>query len=201
MDCDRWTLDDWFLIGITDRDPPSVMNPGTMTMCPELRRARLVALRAAAACATRRRRSRLQSAAAGGATVAEIRAEAGTPPRTSKADPLRGSRSADLRSKAQAAEAAKQFDQAAATLDAAGDHAEDPALWQWRAGIALAERRFADAIAHAQKSEAIGPKLGGLCVRNWLVAAARIGRRRTTASAAAARTCAASLPVPARIRM
>jgi len=27
MDCDRWTLDDWFRNRFTDRDPPSVNEP------------------------------------------------------------------------------------------------------------------------------------------------------------------------------
>lgn len=116
--------------------------------------------------------------------------------------PLQEAAVADLRSKAQAAEAAKQFDQAEATLDAAlAITPEDPALWQWRAEIALAERRFADAIAHAQKSEAIGPKLGGLCVRNWLTVAAARQEAKDSAGAAAARTRAAACPVPAPIRM
>jgi len=174
-------------------------------MCLEFRRApALLTLLLLSACATTPAPKPVAKAPPPPARdwVAEIRAEAGKLPSHIEVIPLQEAAVADLRAKAQAAEAAKQFDQAEATLDAAlAIVPEDPALWQWRAEIALAERRFADAIAHAQKSEAIGPKLGGLCVRNWLTLAAARQEAKDSAGAAAARTRAAACPVPAPIRM
>jgi predicted Zn-dependent protease len=134
--------------------------------------------------------------------VAEIRAEAAKSPSHIDVLPLQEAAVEDLRQKAKQAELAKQFDQADATLDAAlAITPEDPALWQWRAEIALAERRFDDAVAHAQKSEAIGPKLGNLCVRNWLTVAAARHEAHDDVGEAAARSKAQACPVPAPIRM
>lgn len=134
--------------------------------------------------------------------VAEIRAEAGKLPSHIEVMPLSEAAVEDLRVKARAAEQAKQFDQAEASLGAAlAITPEDPSLWQWRAEIALAEQRFADAIAHAQKSAAIGPKLGDLCVRNWLTVAAARHEARDSAGETEARGKAAACPVPAPIRM
>lgn len=134
--------------------------------------------------------------------VAEIRAEAGKLPSHIEVIPLREAAVEDLREKARVAEQAKQFDRAEATLDAAlAITPEDPALWQWRAEIALAEQRFADAIAHAQKSAAIGPKLGDLCVRNWLTVAAARHEAKDFPGEADARGKARACPVPAPIRM
>lgn len=134
--------------------------------------------------------------------VAEIRAAAAQVPSHIEVLPLQEATVEDLRQKARAAESAKHFDEAAATLDAALALApEDPALWQWRAEIALAERRFDDALAHAQKSAAIGPKLGDLCVRNWLTVAAARHEANDVAGEADARHKASACPVPAPIRM
>ena len=134
--------------------------------------------------------------------VAEIRAEAAKLPSHIEVIPLQEAVVEDLREKARVAEAAQQFDQADATLDAALAIApEDPALWQWRAEIALAERRFDDAVAHARKSEAIGPKLGNLCVRNWLTVAAARHEAHDAVGETDARNKAKACPVPAPIRM
>lgn len=134
--------------------------------------------------------------------VAEIRAEARKLPSHIEVMPLQEATVEDLRLKARVAEAAKHYDEADATLDAAlAITPEDPALWQWRAEIALAERRFDDALAHARQSEAIGPKLGDLCVRNWLTVAAARHEAHDAAGEADARAKAAACPVPAPIRM
>lgn len=80
---------------------------------------------------------------------------------------------ADLRELAIAAERASQWAEAERLLGVAVDIAPtDPELWQFRAEIALAERRWLDARSHAQQSEALGPKLGELCLRNWMTLAA-----------------------------
>lgn len=134
--------------------------------------------------------------------VAEIRAEAAKLPSHIEVLPLQEATVEDLRQKARTAELAKRYDEAAATLDVALALApEDPALWQWRAEIALAERRFADALAHAQRSAALGPKLGDLCVRNWLTVAAARHEAKDAAGEADARRKAGACPVPAPIRM
>lgn len=134
--------------------------------------------------------------------VTEIRAEAHQLPSNVEVLPLQEAAVEDLRQKARAAETAKQFDMADATLDAAlAITPDDPALWQWRAEIALAERRFDDAIAHARKSEAMGPKLGELCVRNWLTVAAARHESHDAAGESDARSKASACPVPAPIRM
>lgn len=134
--------------------------------------------------------------------VAEIRAAASKLPSHIEVIPLREAAVEDLREKARLAEQARQFEQAEATLGAAlAITPEDPALWQWRAEIALAEQRYADALAHAQKSEAIGPKLGDLCVRNWLTVAAALHEGQDRAGETVAREKAKACPVPAPIRM
>lgn len=43
----------------------------------------------------------------------------------------------------------------------------DPDLMQWQAEMALAQRRWLEAETLAQRSFERGPKLGGLCRRNW----------------------------------
>lgn len=134
--------------------------------------------------------------------VAEIRAEAARLPSNIDVLPLRDAAVDDLRAKAQAAEAARKYTAAEASLRAAlAIVPEDPSLWQWRAEIALAERRFADAIAHATRSATLGPKLGDLCVRNWLTLAAARHESQDRAGSASARAQAQACPVPAPIRM
>ena len=134
--------------------------------------------------------------------VAEIRAEAARLPSNTDVLPLRDAAVDDLRAKAQAAEAAREFAAAETSLNAAlAIVPEDPALWQWRAEIALADRRFGDAIAHAKKSAALGPKLGDLCVRNWLTLAAARFEAKDLAGESSARAHAKACPVPAPIRM
>lgn len=134
--------------------------------------------------------------------VSEIRAEAAQLPSNVDVLPLRDAVVDDLRAKAQAAEAARKFNEAEASLNAALVIVpDDPALWQWRAEVALAERRFTDAIAHATRSAALGPKLGNLCVRNWLTLAAARHESKDAAGEVSARAQAKACPVPAPIRM
>ena len=134
--------------------------------------------------------------------VAEIRAEAARLPSNVDVMPLRDAAVDDLRAKALAAEQARQYAAAEANLTAAlAIVPEDPALWQWRAEIALADRRFVDAAAHATHSAELGPKVGDLCVRNWLTVAAVRQEAKDAAGAASARAQAQACPVPAPIRM
>ncbi len=174
-------------------------------MCCELRRAPVwILLLALAACASAPKPPPLAKKPSVPARdwVSEIRAEAAQLPSYVDVLPLRDAVVDDLRAKAQAAEAARKFNEAEVSLKAAlAIVPDDPALWQWRAEIALAERRFADAIAHATRSEALGPKLGNLCVRNWLTLAAARHESKDAAGTASARAQAKACPVPAPIRM
>lgn len=134
--------------------------------------------------------------------VAEIRTEAAKLPSHIEVLPLQEAAVEDLRQQARLAESAKQFDKARSTLDAAlAITPDDPALWQWRAEVALAERHFDEALTFAQRSEMLGPKLGALCVRNWLTVAAVRDEKQDAAGAAEARRKAEACPVPAPVRM
>lgn len=176
-----------------------------MTMCFDLRRALMLAMALLlVACASAPKPPRVVQKPVPPPRdwVAEIRAEAARMPSNVDVVPLRDAVVDDLRLKAQAAEAARQFAAAEASLNAAlAIVPDDPALWQWRAEIALAERRFSDAVAHATRSADLGPKLGDLCVRNWLTLAAARHEGKDLAGADAARAQARACPVPAPIRM
>lgn len=175
-----------------------------MTMCSELRRVLIsILLLGLAACASSPKPTKaIKPVAPARDWVSEIRAEAAAVPSNVEVLPLRDAVVDDLRAKAQAAETARKFNEAEASLNAAlAIVPDDPALWQWRAEIALAERRFTDAIAHATRSAALGPKLGDLCVRNWLTLAAARHESKDVAGESSARAQAKACPVPAPIRM
>jgi len=73
---------------------------------------------------------------------------------------------ADLRAQASAHEVAGRFDEAAHALDEALRIAvDDPDLLQARAEIALAQGRLDEALGFAERSLALGPKVGPLCRR------------------------------------
>ncbi len=101
--------------------------------------------------------------------LAEVRADAAM----DEADglevaPLREAVIEDLRERAERFEA--QHDYAAA--DAALEEAlrlvpEDPELMQWRAELALVRGAYDEAVRLADASYERGPRLGGLCRRNW----------------------------------
>ena len=82
--------------------------------------------------------------------------------------PLRDPRVEDLRNQATSAEA--RGDYAATTkflAQAATLTPEDPDLLQWQAEMALVGKDWDRAGTLAQQSWERGPKLGGLCRRNW----------------------------------
>jgi len=82
--------------------------------------------------------------------------------------PLRDPRVEDLRASATAAEARGDYSGAARLLaQAALLTPDDPELLQWQAEMALVARDWTQADALAVKSWDRGPKLGGLCRRNW----------------------------------
>jgi hypothetical protein len=82
--------------------------------------------------------------------------------------PLRDSQVEDLRTQATQAEQRGDYPSAehAVTL-ALRMQPGDPDLLQWQAELALVQRRWTEAEALATRSFDTGPKLGGLCRRNW----------------------------------
>lgn len=134
--------------------------------------------------------------------VREIRAAASTSASIVEVTPLVDPAVADLRARAQEAEAAGDFKAAAAHLEEATQILEDdPSLWQWRAEIALERRRWRNAAIWAQRSLDLGPRIGTLCVRNWLTLKAARTELGDTISATSAEAQVKSCEVPAIIRM
>ena len=100
--------------------------------------------------------------------VAEVRAAGVEAEDSLDVQPLRDPSTSDLRSAAADHERARRFKQADASLEAALKIAPgDPELWQLRAEIALFRKKYQEAEQLASSSFARGPKLGGLCRRNW----------------------------------
>lgn len=100
--------------------------------------------------------------------VAAIDAAAGDGDGELAVQPLRDPMVEDLREQAQQARAQARPDAAAAALDQAlGIVADDPALLQERAEVALLQREFAQAGALAERAFALGAQVGPLCRRHW----------------------------------
>lgn len=101
------------------------------------------------------------------ALVARVRA-AGTTGNELEVKPLRDPQVEDLRAEAEAWEAQGKYPQASAALNKALEITPaDPDLLQWKAEIALFLRAWAASEQLASESYENGPKLGGLCRRNW----------------------------------
>ncbi|MCX7555786.1 tetratricopeptide repeat protein [Xanthomonadaceae bacterium JHOS43] len=110
--------------------------------------------------------------------IAEVRAAASAANDGIDVTPLRDPLVADLWEAALRHEAERAFDQAEAALDRALELIpDDPELIQWRAELALVQGRFDDAVRWANASWEKGPRLGGLCRRNWTTI--RIARELT----------------------
>jgi hypothetical protein len=103
----------------------------------------------------------------GAQMLAQVRA-AGETGRELDVQPLRDPQVEDLRAVAAAAEQRGDFAAADAALQSAlRISTNDPDLTQWRAEIALVRRDWSGAERLALESFERGPKLGGLCRRNW----------------------------------
>ena len=103
----------------------------------------------------------------GAQMLAQVRA-AGETGRELDVQPLRDPQVEDLRAAAAAAEQRGDFAAADAALQAAlRISSNDPDLTQWRAELALVRRDWSGAERLALESFERGPKLGGLCRRNW----------------------------------
>lgn len=82
--------------------------------------------------------------------------------------PLRDPQVEDLRHLAESLESQGRFREADATLlQALALTPDDPDLLQWRAELALLQRDWDQAVLLANASYVSGPRLGGLCRRNW----------------------------------
>lgn len=133
--------------------------------------------------------------------VAAVRA-AGVNGNELQVQPLRDPQVEDLRLAAEAHEARREFKQANAALDRAlALSPGDPDLLQWKAELALLGKAWVAAEQLANESFEKGPRLGGLCRRNWAtIAFARQGRG-DAAGAAVARGQVDSCTVAPPVRM
>jgi len=141
------------------------------------------------------------SAPAGTILLREVR-EAGKLGVELDVQPLRDPQVEDLRARATQAEA--RGDHAGAEADivqALALSPDDPGLLQWRAELALVRHDFETASAAAQRSFDTGPKVGGLCRRNWTTIRLAAQVRGDTVAAGEARTQAAACKVAPPVRM
>lgn len=100
--------------------------------------------------------------------VAAIRAAAGDGDGELAVQPLRDTEVEDLRERAARLEAQGHLDDAAQALDQAiAIVADDPALLQERAEVALLQGDYARAAALATRAHGIGSQVGPLCRRHW----------------------------------
>lgn len=97
--------------------------------------------------------------------------------------PLRDPQVEDLRTAATAAEARGDFAAAGRSLaQALLLSPDDPDLLQWQAELALVDRDWEKATQLATRSFERGPKLGGLCRRNWTAISLAADARGDTAT-------------------
>jgi hypothetical protein len=110
--------------------------------------------------------------------------------------PLRDPQVEDLRSLAAVAEARSDWEAAQRALtQALAISPNDPDLLQWSAEMALVGHDFARAQQLAASSWERGPKLGGLCRRNWTTMRFAAESRGDAAAAAQAQQRAAACAV------
>lgn len=134
--------------------------------------------------------------------VAEVRAIGSEGADSLEVQPLRDPKIEDLRSLAARHEAAREFDLADRALQQAlGLTPDDPELLQWRAELALHREQYGHAEQLATASYERGPRLGGLCRRNW--ATIRLARELRgyvqAASDASAQTLRCTIEPPVRM--
>lgn len=116
--------------------------------------------------------------------------------------PLRDPRVEDLRAAASHAEARGDYAGAARHLaQAAQLTPDDPDLLQWQAEMALVARDWANAERLATQSWDRGPKLGGLCRRNWATRRFSAEARGDQAGSAQAQQQVAACKVAPPVRL
>lgn len=134
--------------------------------------------------------------------VAEVRAAGTASDDEFEVQPLRDPVIEDLRASATQAETARKFAEADAFLQEALDITpDDPELLQWRAELALAQGNYERTIQLANVSYEKGPKLGGLCRRNWTAIKVSREMSELPAAAEAAAQQAARCTVEPPVRM
>lgn len=115
--------------------------------------------------------------------------------------PLRDPQVEDLRAIATAAEAKGDYAGAQRALARALEISpKDPDLLQWQAEMSLVAHDWSHAQAYAEQSWTLGPKLGGLCRRNWTTLQLAAEARSDAAAASHARqqTAACAVAPPTR---
>jgi hypothetical protein len=115
--------------------------------------------------------------------------------------PLRDPQVEDLRAAATAAESRGDYAGARDALaKALVISPQDPDLLQWQAEMALVGHDWSSAKAFATQSWELGPKLGGLCRRNWTTIrlAAEARSDATSAGQAQQRAAACAVAPPNR---
>ena len=139
---------------------------------------------------------------AGGADLLQQVRSAGEVGDELDVQPLRDPRVEDLRAAASQAEARGDYAGASRSLAQAAQFTpEDPDLLQWQAELALVARDWAAAERLATQSWDHGPKLGGLCRRNWTTRALGAEARGDAAAAAQARQQVAACKVAPPVRL
>jgi tetratricopeptide (TPR) repeat protein len=110
--------------------------------------------------------------------------------------PLRDPQVEDLRATATAAEAKGDYAGAQRALARALEISpKDPDLLQWQAEMSLVAHDWSHAQAYAEQSWTLGPKLGGLCRRNWTTLQLAAEARSDAAAASRARQQSAACAV------
>ena len=137
----------------------------------------------------------------GNALLMQVRA-AGTVGNELDVQPLRDPQVEDLRATATKAENAGDYAGAQRALaQALVLSPDDPDLLQWQAEMSLASRDWAKALQYANRSFERGPKLGGLCRRNWMTIRLASDAKGDPAAAAQAQLRVASCIVAPPTRM
>lgn len=133
--------------------------------------------------------------------LAQVRA-AGETGNEVNVQPLRDENVEDLRERARFAEAANDIAAANDALSKALVYSpNDPDLLQWQAELALLAKAWLQAEMLAQRSYQAGPKLGGLCRRNWTTIKFSREARGDHANLAIAEQRLASCTVAPPVRM
>ena len=116
--------------------------------------------------------------------------------------PVRDPRVEELRAKAEALEAGRDYPGAAAAISAAlAITPDDNELLQWRAELSLLRRQWAAAERQANEAYEKGTKLGGLCRRSRSTIAHARQAQGNGAGAEVARRQAEACAVPLPVRM
>ncbi len=116
--------------------------------------------------------------------------------------PLRDPQVEDLRAAATRAESRGDFAAAQSAIERALQISpDDPDLLQWQGELALVTRDWSRARELAARSYEKGPKLGGLCRRNWttIQLAAQASRNAADATQAQQRIAACAVAPPIRM--